>query len=345
MVDGETRYRAAEDQLSDDSGRFRFDAVATNVPLMLEIRRQSDGPVVEFYRPRLFQPSEIRNDIQVAIGSTDSGAESSKVPVRPLADRIANVIRDARLADMHALIVLQGNSSKEVARLAEEVVDPAGLPEIYGFLPIVVRSTLTESDLTTLEQLGWQRPDPGEVLLIAVDGGGKQIGSQRLAAANHDAAAKLFAAFIKQCVPLVRDAQAKLASAQDQAKRTGRRVWIVEGGVRCGPCFRLARWMDEQQALLKKDYVIVKILNGRDDHADEVMKVLNQPPQSGIPWMAITEPDGAVLVTSDSPLGNLGFPTSPEDIRYLREMLDRTAQRLTPEERDLIAQSLVKPAR
>jgi hypothetical protein len=58
-----------------------------------------------------------------------------------------------------------------------------------------------------------------------------------------------------------------------------------------------------------------------DESAGDVMKLPNQPERTGIPWMAITEPGGAVLATSDGPLGNLGFPSSIEDIRHLREML------------------------
>ena len=82
-----------------------------------------------------------------------------------------------------------------------------------------------------------------------------------------------------------------------------------------------------------------------DKSVGEVMKLLNQPERTGIPWMAITEPGGAVLGTSDGPLGNLGFPSSIEDIRHLREMLRRTARNLTAEEQDQLAESLTVPER
>jgi beta-lactamase regulating signal transducer with metallopeptidase domain len=345
LFDDETRFRAAEDQITDERGRFRFDAVATNVRLYLEIRRQPAGPIVEYYRPRSFQPGETRDDIVLTVESRDLALEKSDVPTLALADRAARAIRDAGLTGTHALIVLQGDSSKEVARLAEEMIDPAELDEIYGFLPMLVRSNVVESDSATLKRLDWQRPVAGEVVLVAVAGDGKQIATQKIAAADHDAAVTLYAAFVRRHVPPVPDAQARLAAAQDEAKRTGRRLLIVEGGPQCGPCLDLAEWMDDQHALLEKDYVILKILAGRDHHAMEVMKQLNQPPKVGIPWMAITEPDGAVLVTSDGPLGNIGLPSSAEDIQYFREMLNRTTRRLKAEEVDRLAQSLVKPSR
>jgi hypothetical protein len=52
----------------------------------------------------------------------------------------------------------------------------------------------------------------------------------------------------------------------------------------------------------------------------------------GVPWFVITEPDGTILGTSESPLGNIGFPGSVEGIRHFRRMLDRTVQRLEPDE-------------
>jgi hypothetical protein len=101
--------------------------------------------------------------------------------------------------------------------------------------------------------------------------------------------------------------------------------------------------MDEQHELIEKDYVVMKFLEGLDGHADEVAKELPVKPGDGIPWMAITEPDGKILATSDSLLGNIGFPSELEGRRHLRDMLDRTAQRLSAEQRDRLIQSLEGP--
>ena len=93
------------------------------------------------------------------------------------------------------------------------------------------------------------------------------------------------------------------------------------GGPRCGPCFRLGRWIDEHHATLDKDFVIVKVMGGLDEHAGEVVKELPIHDGDGIPWYAITEPDGTILTTSRGPLGNMGFPSTVEDLRHLRRML------------------------
>jgi hypothetical protein len=67
-----------------------------------------------------------------------------------------------------------------------------------------------------------------------------------------------------------------------------------------------------------------------------------RPQARGVPWMAIAEPTDAIVVTSDGPLGNIGFPSSTEGVWHLREMLDRTAQRLNSEDLDKISQCLLK---
>jgi hypothetical protein len=48
----------------------------------------------------------------------------------------------------------------------------------------------------------------------------------------------------------------------------------------------------------------------------------------GIPWSVILDADGNVLVTSDGPDGNIGFPSSPQGKEHFLRMLSDTAIRL-----------------
>ena len=137
-----------------------------------------------------------------------------------------------------------------------------------------------------------------------------------------------------------RNALTLLAEARSAAKRSGRRVWVIEGGPRCGPCFRLARWIEDQHAILEKDYVILKLMAGFDEHVSEAIAGLPINDGDGIPWFAITEPDGRVMAISRGPLGNIGFPASVEEIRHFRPMLERTNQRITTDEIDRLVNSL-----
>jgi hypothetical protein len=243
---------------------------------------------------------------------------------------------------MRVLVVLQGDASEQMEGTVHQLLDFEAQDAVLSYLPLVISPQRLKSDAATVTQLGWQRPQKDEIVLLAIDGDGQQISSERIAVAGVDSAVQTAKAFITQHAPPVRDARALLKDAQTEARKTGRRVWIVISGPRCGPCFRLARWMEDQHALLAKDYVVLKLMEGPDKGASEVSQELKQPVTAGVPWMAITEPDGSLLITSDGPHGNMGFPTTFEDLRHVRDMLSRTAQRLTADERERIVQSLSK---
>lgn len=78
---------------------------------------------------------------------------------------------------------------------------------------------------------------------------------------------------------------------------------------------------------------------GLDEHADEVIGEFRRA-SGGIPWHAIAEPDGTLLITSEGPLGNIGFPSGRivESLRHWRIMLETTAQRLTGREIDTLCE-------
>ncbi len=192
----------------------------------------------------------------------------------------------------------------------------------------------------TLAQRNWPKSKAGEVLLLVLDSSEAVAAQSRLTAAELDKSFAEGQQFLKDQRPAPRDALALLAAAREQAKATGKRMWVVSGGPRCGPCFRLARWMDEHHALLEKDYVLVKIIGGVDKNADVVGSLLPGSKSSGIPYHAIMEPDDQILITSTGPVGNIGMPGGIEGIRHLKRMLEQTAQRLTAADIAALEQSL-----
>ena len=115
---------------------------------------------------------------------------------------------------------------------------------------------------------------------------------------------------------------------------------IVAGGSRCAPCFRLARWIEDHHATLDKDYVFVKLMDGIDEHVTEALAGLPTKEGDGLPWFAITEPDGNVLAVSRGPMGNIGFPSSTEEIRHFRRMLEGTVRKMTSDDVDRLIKSL-----
>jgi hypothetical protein len=257
----------------------------------------------------------------------------------PLEQQIASLNRDAQLAGMRLLVVLLGDASKDVATFGEQIWSSEDPPEILRFLPIAVSAKESQSEGGFFARLGWERPKTGEIALIIVDAAGNKLADRRLMIAGNAGLHRQLAEFIKQNAPPARDAQAILTAAEREARETQRRLFFVEGSPRCGPCLRLARWLDDQHALLAKDYVIVKVLQS-DEHSRQVIGKFNTQRDQGVPWFAIAEPDGAVIVTSVGPAGNMGFPATVKDKQLVKEMLDRTARRLTVAQRDRLLQSI-----
>jgi hypothetical protein len=239
---------------------------------------------------------------------------------------------------MHTLVVVPGDDSKNVAGLIDSLLDSDGFSVILRYLPVRVEPAELKTAAATLGKYGWPLPAPGQVVLVVLDGNEATIATQALAAGPP--AAGIGEAFLKQYMPPARDALATLRAAREEARQSGRRVWIVIGGPRCGPCFRLGRWIDEHHATLEKDLVIVKVMAALDAHDAEVIKELPINDGDGIPWHAITEPDGTILATSRGPLGNIGMPSSVEGSRHFRQMLERSMRRLTAAEVEMLVRSL-----
>jgi hypothetical protein len=346
---------------TDEKGRFRLDAVPSQRPVSLysgepasarsaALTKRTNEFHIDAIDSIYLDTAEKRQGVRLVAdlsSSTESAATrpAARKTTVPLEPQLKRLTRDARLAGMRVLVVLEGDASKSVERMSTQVVDYEDLPDVLRYLTATLGAEALKREAGLLARLGWERPKPGEIELVALDGTGATLASTRIDARDatpprNEAARQEAARFLRQNAPPRRDARAALAAAQDEARETGRRLVVVAGGPRCGPCFRFARWLDEQHALLLKDYVIVKILEGVDERAKEVVGKLNPPRGAGIPWFAITEPDGTILATSDGPLGNMGCPSSPEDKKHLQKMLDRTARRLSPAERERLIESL-----
>ena len=268
---------------------------------------------------RLFAPGEVREKDDLKARRVDSRAAAPVArPSAPLADRVASTCRKVSSSGMHTLVALQGDHSQGVVTLTNQLLDDDRDPVIWRYLPLRVEAAELKSEAASVKKFGWPVPAPGQVVLVALDGGQQAIATKTIDTTQPNAALGIADEFLKQHVPPIRDARAMLDAARDEARKSGRRVWIIQGGPRCGPCFLLGRWIDEHHATLEKDYVIVKVMDGLDKHVAEVVKELPIGERDGIPWYAITEPDGAILATSRGAVGNIGFPSSTRALRHFR---------------------------
>ncbi len=329
-------------QQTDKAGRFRFTGVPSKVSLRFSIRHQPDDP--ECYIANddpIFKPGEIRENDQLKLRQYDSASGTSPV-VAPLATTVENACRDARAGGMRALVALVGDDSGNTSRTIDQLFDYENerTRAVLCYLTLRVDAAQQKSDAAVLTEYGWPRPGPGEIVLVALDGDQKMIADRRITTNNVANAVGIGADFLKQHRLPTRNALTLLAEARTDAKRSGRRVWLVYGGPRCSPCFRLARWIEDHHATLDKDYVVVKLMGGVDEHVTEAIAGLPIQDGDGIPWFAFTEPDGAVLAISRGPHGNIGFPASAAGIGHFRRMLDRTVQKMTSDEVDRLVKSL-----
>jgi len=99
----------------------------------------------------------------------------------------------------------------------------------------------------------------------------------------------------------------------------------------------------EIAASLGKEFVDLKIDTERHVGGQEMLTATRGTEKGGIPWFAFLDADGNVLVTSDGPAGNTGFPAKPEEIAHFRTMLEKAATRITKDEIDALTASLVPP--
>lgn len=83
---------------------------------------------------------------------------------------------------------------------------------------------------------------------------------------------------------------------------------------------------------MARDYVDLKVDTDRHLHGEAVAKRLRGERSGGIPWSVITDAEGAELVTSDGPGGNIGCPVSAEERAHFIDMVRRTRVRITDDE-------------
>jgi hypothetical protein len=327
-------------QQTDKAGRFRFTGVPSNVPLQFINRFEVGSPECYIVNgDRMFNSDEVRENDQLKLHREASSTLNERSAV-PLAKSVENICRNARATGMRALVALLGDDSGDTARTIDQLCDDnERMRAVLSYLTLRVDLAQLKSEAAVLTEYGWPRPSPGEIVLVALDGDQKMIADRRITTNQVTTAVGIGADFLKRHRPPTRNARTLLAEARSDAKRSGRRVWVVQGGPRCAPCFRLARWIEDHHATLDKDYVIVKLMDGIDEHVTEA--IAGPPIRGGTgPWFAITEPDGTVLAISRGPLGNIGFPSSLEEIRHFRQMLDRTVQRMSSDEVDRLINSL-----
>ncbi len=155
----------------------------------------------------------------------------------------------------------------------------------------------------------------------------------------------------------VKPAPAKeiLNTALKQAEQSNKHVWLIFHASWCGWCKRLDKMLDDQEvkAVIEKHYVVthLDILESQQGKKDS----LENPggvdiatnlggEKSGLPFFAFLDAKGNKRADSNvMPNGqNMGYPAAKEEIEKFGNLLQKTAPRMTKQERALVLAYLEK---
>ncbi|MCX6560702.1 MAG: thioredoxin family protein [Candidatus Aminicenantes bacterium] len=173
----------------------------------------------------------------------------------------------------------------------------------------------------------------GVPYLTVLDGAGNVVANQDTnsleAGQGHDP--KKVVDFLVKNKAAYLDASVLLAKGLAEAKASGRRVFMHFGAPWCGWCKKLEAWMAQPEiaALLKKDFVDLKIDQDRTNGGLVMKRDYPGAEKSGIPWFAALDLDGKVVATSTDSGANTGFPANAGEIAAFGGFLEKSAKRLT----------------
>ena len=272
---------------------------------------------------------------------TKIGKPASRATALPLAQRFVSTQRDCRLGHFHAMAIVYDKSvAVNKSFIDKELLDDSVRNEVacYMQLLIDVKELSAASNLDLVKKLDWPAA-PNGVFACAYDVDGKELGRIQIDPAATDAIAKTDE-FVKRHVPAVEDAEAKWTKAFQQAREQNKCVWVRTSQRYCGPCFELSRWIDDHREVLEKDFVLLKVDDVRDSNGQAVAERLTKGRFVGVPFHAIFDANEKVVADSYGPLGNIGFMSELEGKRHFKKMLDAACSRITPQEIQMMLDSL-----
>ncbi len=247
-------------------------------------------------------------------------------------DRVEQALAEAQRDHKNVLLMTGGNWCGWCHLLHEVLSENDTLRPLLheNYVLVMVES---KADQAVLEK--WEIQPQGVPYLTVLDPAGNKLTDQETGALEegpkHDP--EKVAAFLEKWAPEPANAGDVLNGAITRAKAVNKKVFVRVGAPWCGWCHRMDAYVTEPDidAILEKDFVVVKIDQDRMPGAKEVIAGLRSEGSGGIPWFAFLDGDGKVLVTSDAPgTGNVGFPQeATAEIPYFKSMLEQVKSTMT----------------
>ncbi|MFK7767412.1 MAG: M56 family metallopeptidase [Mariniblastus sp.] len=349
---------------TDDDGAFEFKGVITGVPQKLCLKKTA-GSYSYIGNSKVYNPSEDTTGIRATYidyarrererrGAKRMPANITPKPVT-LAERLRLMAAKCKAESMHGLVMISPadlevkkivDSLTEIPLVEPEEVEPGKelnpfeFPFVH-FLPrgLTDSSKTTKASLDHLASLNIERPIGKQLVCFIIDGAGEKIDSQTFDTTQKDVKAT-FDEFLTRNMPEKRDARKQYKSALARAAKEGKNVFVKIGGPRCSPCLEMGVWLDQHHSVFEKDYVMFSFHPGRCIGGRKLALELCKN-FGGVPWFTILDKDGNELISSDGPLGNIGFPAGhDESINHFISMLEKSRKNLTDEDLLTLRRSL-----
>lgn len=241
---------------TDKDGKFLFEQLPAQVRVLIGLDTQHlERGTFRRLDEVFLEPGESRLDnVYRPKAKNDQNVE----------DRFSKLLRNCQCIHTHGLVLVGGNE-KAVEHLRREALDYDEHADVLWYLPFMidVTSGVESADVNfdqkrkLLERRKWGLPSQSELLLVAVDAEGNELGQLVLSSEMPmQTASQSIAEFLAQHRIKQQDAREKLADAVAEAKRTGRRVWARVGGTRCGPCISMFNWLEDHRTFIERAFVL-----------------------------------------------------------------------------------------
>ncbi len=321
---------------TDHQGKYSIAGVPQMTKIRVILKRSADTRSAETIDEVFLEPNESRPALV-----SNLGKEAAQPTKLTLPERIGKMQRDCGLCGFHLLVIASG-TSEAAAKFSAEYLNNSELPNVSSFLQLAVSTeklNVSPDNFAYYNKRKWPVVTGDKVFVCAIDAADKELGRMEFDSSDPQAADQA-SNFLAQWAPKKLDAEKKWQEAFEEAKRTNRKVWVRISQRYCGPCFMLARWLADCDELLAKDYVLLKVDDVRDENGKSVANRLTKGKHYGVPFHAIFNSDGEIVIDSAGPLGNIGHPGGFEGKKHLRKMLMASRKQLTDAEIDKMVESV-----
>jgi thiol:disulfide interchange protein len=264
--------------------------------------------------------------------------------------QIAAALGAARRDNQRVLLLLGGNWCPWCHRLHALFKENKDVARtlLYEYQLVLVDVGRFNKNMDLMADYGLDLKKAGLPFLVVLGADGKVLAKQETGSLEqgkgHDPEKVL--ELLTKCKAEPRDAETVLKAGLARAAAEHKSVLLHLDAPWCIWCRRLEAFLSrpEIETLLDRDFVDLEIDTERMTHAKEIVARFCDKPKPGLPWLAILDAAGKVVVTSDAPEGNIGYPTTPWEISYFLDMLRKGAAKLSAGDFTKIEETLKEAA-